>query len=308
MTKLLGFPVRAHWTLLLMPPLLALSGLGSALLAVAASVLLHEAAHALMARAAGIRVKELLLTPFGGALRIEGLWSFRPGQVALVALAGPAMSLLVMTGAAALAYAGAVSPHAAGEWVRINLMLAAFNLMPALPLDGGRLMSASLGKSMGAAKALRVGVMLGRVLGILMLALAVWQFIAARKVNLTIVLGALYVLLSGPAEKRSADGAELLSLLARREELAEEGILPLTYLAADQSVRCQDAMRRLRARRVHRIAVYDDAMRLIGSVEERELIAAVRRGEPDTVGELASKRKKPLDTPHPTRYNNACSV
>ncbi len=308
MTKILGFPVRAHWTLLLMPPLLALSGLGSALLAVAASVLLHEAAHALAARVAGVRVKELLLTPFGGALRIEGLWSFRPGQVALVALAGPAASLLVMAGAATLAYAGAVSPQAAGEWVRINLMLAAFNLMPALPLDGGRVLTASLGKSLGTAKALRLGVMLGRALGIAMLALAVWQFIAVRKVNLTIVLGALFVLLSGPAEKRSADGAEILSLLARRDELAEEGMLPLTFLAADQSVRCQDAMRRLRARRVHRIAVYDDAMRLIGSVEERELIAAVRRGEPDTVGELASKCKIPLDTPRANRYNNACSV
>jgi stage IV sporulation protein FB len=289
-----------------MPPLLALSGLGSALLAVAASVLLHEAAHALAARMAGVRVKELLLTPFGGALRIEGLWSFRPGQVAIVALAGPAASLLVMTGAAALAYAGAVPPLAAGDWVRINLMIAAFNLMPALPLDGGRLMTASLGKSLGAAKALRVGVMLGNVLGIAMLALAVWQFAVALKVNLTIVLCALYVLLSGPAEKRSADGAELLSLLARRDELKEEGILPLTFLAADQSVRCQDAMRRLRARRVHRIAVYDDAMHLLDTVEERELIAAVRHGEPDTVGELASKRKIPLDTPHASRYNISC--
>ena len=290
----------------MMPPLLMLSGLGPALIAVAVSVLVHEAAHARAARAAGVRVKELLLTPFGGALRIEGLWGFRPGQVAVVALAGPAASLLVMTLAAALAYAGAVSPRAAGEWVRINLMLAAFNLMPALPLDGGRLMAASLGKPLGAAKALRVGVRLGQALGVALLALAVWQFAAAHKINLTIVLCALYVLLSGPAEKRAADGAEILSLLSRRDELKEEGVLPLNWIAADQSVRCQDAIRRLRARRMHRIAVYDEGMRLLGAVEERELIAAVRRGEPDTVGELALKRKIPLDTPRVSRYNTSC--
>jgi Zn-dependent protease len=71
MTRLIGFPVRAHWSILLMPPLLAMSALTPALAAVAASVLLHEAAHALAARAAGVRVRELLLTPFGGALRIE---------------------------------------------------------------------------------------------------------------------------------------------------------------------------------------------------------------------------------------------
>ena len=293
MKKALSFPVRVHWTLLLMPPLLAISGLREALAAVAVSVLIHEAAHALAARLSGVRVRELLLTPFGGALRIEGLWSHRPAQVALVALAGPAASLLTMTCAAALAYSGAVSPRAAGEWVRVNLMLAAFNLLPALPLDGGRVLAAALGAKLGAARALKAGVWAGLVLGASMLALAAWQYAAARKLNLTIVLGALYLLLSGPAERRLAGGAELMSLLSRRDELKEEGMLPLSWIAAGRDVPCQDAARRLRARRVHRIAVYDGGMRLVGVVEERELLAAVRRGEPETLGGLAARRTSP---------------
>lgn len=293
MKKALSFPVRVHWTLLLMPPLLAISGLREALAAVAISVLIHEAAHALAARLSGVRVRELLLTPFGGALRIEGLWSHRPAQVALVALAGPAASLLTMTCAAALAYSGAVSPRAAGEWVRVNLMLAAFNLLPALPLDGGRVLAAALGAKLGAARALKAGVWAGLALGASMLALAAWQYAAARKLNLTIVLGALYLLLSGPAERRLAGGAELMSLLSRRDELKEEGMLPLSWIAAGRDVPCQDAARRLRARRVHRIAVYDGGMRLVGVVEERELLAAVRRGEPETLGGLAARRTSP---------------
>jgi stage IV sporulation protein FB len=272
-----------------MPPLLALSGLGPVLLVAALSVLLHEAAHALAARAAGVGVYELMLTPFGGALRIEGLWGYRPIQIALVALAGPVMSLLVMTTAAALAYAGAVSASAAGVWVRINLLLAAFNLLPALPLDGGRVLAAALGARFSAAKALRVGVMLGYALGGVLLALSAWQFAAARKVNLTLTLCALYLLLSGPAERRAADGAELMSLLSRKDELHAEGVLPVSWIAADQSLRCRDALRRLRARRVHRIAVYDGALNLIGVVEERELFAAIRRGEPERVGQLAAR-------------------
>jgi CBS-domain-containing membrane protein len=127
-----------------------------------------------------------------------------------------------------------------------------------------------------------------------MLALAIWQYAAARKLNLTIVLGALYLMLSGPAERRSASSAELMSLLSRRDELKEEGMLPLSWIAASRDVPCQDAMRRLRARRVHRIAVYDGGMRLMGVVEERDLIAAVRRGEPETLGDLAAKRTSPV--------------
>ncbi len=302
----LGIPVRPHWTLLLLPPLMALSGLGPALMVIAVSVLLHEAAHALMARAVGIRVRELLLTPFGGALRIDGLWGYRPGQVALVALAGPAASLIAMTCAAALAYAGILQARIAGEWVRVNLMLAAFNLLPALPLDGGRVLAAALGARVSAAKALRIGVLLGQSLGGLMLILAAWQFAVTRKINMTIVMGGMYLLLSGPAEKRSADGAALLSLLARKDELKAEGMLPVSWIAANQDVRCQDALRRLRARRVHRIAVYDEAMRLLGVVEEKDLIAAVRRGEPDAIGNLAVTRKIPLDTPRVNRCNNTC--
>jgi len=307
-TKCPSIPVRLHWTLILLPPLMAISGLGSELLTVAASVLIHESAHALAAGAAGVRVRELVLTPFGGALRIDGLWGYRPGQVALVALAGPVASLLVMTAAAALAFGGALPPRAAGEWVRVNLMLAAFNLIPALPLDGGRVLAAALGRRSGSAKSLRVGVALGLILGALLLAVALWQFVAARRVNMTIVLCALYLILSDPAERRAAEGAELMSLLARRDELKAEGILPVHWAAADESVRCADILRRLGARRIHRVAVYDGALNLIGTVEERALIAAVRRGEPETIGELASKPKKPLDMPPSSRYNNACSM
>ena len=57
---------------------------------------------------------------------------------------------------------------------------------------------------------------------------------------------------------------------------------------------------------MHRIAVYDEAMRLLGVVEEKDLIAAVRRGEPDAIGNLAVTRKIPLDTPRVNRYNNTC--
>ncbi len=306
MTKFYAIPVRLHWTLILLPPLMAISGLGSALLTVAASVLIHESAHALAAGAVGVRVRELVLTPFGGALRIDGLWGYRSGQVALVALAGPVASLLTMTVAAALAYGGVVPPRAAGEWVRVNLMLAAFNLIPALPLDGGRVLAAALGKKSGSAKSLRLGVALGGILGALLLALALWQFIAARSVNMTIVLCALYLILSGPAEKRAAEGAEIMSLLSRRDELKAEGTLPVRWIAADESVRCADVLRRLGARRMHRVAVYDGALNLLGTVEERALIAAVRRGEPETIGELAQKRKIPLDTPRDTRYNYTC--
>jgi stage IV sporulation protein FB len=288
----LGIPVRAHWTLLLLPFLLLLTGLGSVIGVVLISALLHETAHALAALAAGVHMRELILSPFGGALHIDGLWAYRPGQIAVVALAGPLMSLLVMMGAASLAWAGLVPESAAGVWVRINLLLAAFNLMPALPLDGGRVLAAALGLRMKSARALRVGVMMGYLLGAMMVALVIWQFASARRLNLTFVLCAVYLFISGPAENRAAGGAELLSLLSRADELRDEEIMPIAWIAAHRDARCTDVLRRLRTRRIHRIAVYDDALRLMGILEERALIAAASRSDPCAIGDfLASSAR-----------------
>jgi Zn-dependent protease/CBS domain-containing protein len=137
-----------------------------------ASVLAHEFSHALVARRFGLKVAGITLFIFGGATSIEGD-ARTPREEALIALAGPASSIVI---GAALLGAGALvdvrEARALLGWLGvINLVLGAFNLVPGYPMDGGRVLRAILWHLRGDANtATRQAAIVGRLVGYLMVA------------------------------------------------------------------------------------------------------------------------------------------
>lgn len=115
------------------------------------SVLLHELGHSLVARSQGINVKSITLFFFGGIAAIEEE-SKSPGQAFQVAIAGPSVSIalfLLLTGLSYLLPASSLASVLLGELGKINLVLALFNLIPGLPLDGGQVLKAAVWKATG---------------------------------------------------------------------------------------------------------------------------------------------------------------
>ncbi|MEM6991493.1 MAG: site-2 protease family protein [Myxococcota bacterium] len=156
----------------------AYSGAGTALavmlgvgflLAVFASVLMHELGHALTARRYGIRTRRIILSPIGGLAQLEGMPS-NPKHEMAVALAGPAVNFVL---AAALFVAGSfTSSVLLGGFISslmwANLTLGLFNLVPAFPMDGGRALRAMLSSRMGNRNATEVAVFIGKGFAIAM--------------------------------------------------------------------------------------------------------------------------------------------
>lgn len=287
--RLLGIPIRAHPVLVLMLILGLVTGMGAHIPALMLSLCAHELCHALAALGCKVRVRELELMPFGGAARIDGLWTLRPAQVICVALAGPAANLLIALGCSALAWSGLITPYIAFVWLRINLVLMLFNLLPALPLDGGRVFCALISTRCGQARSLRLGISLGRVLAILLLSWAVWMFWQHRQINLSLLLCALYLFTSAEGERRAGEGAVLVSLLSRQSELADEGALPVRWLGVTSTALVCDVVRLLRPRCLHRIAVYDSKLRFAGVLDESCLISALQNSAQLEVGALLHK-------------------
>lgn len=178
--RVLGIPLRVHWSLWLVVGLLAAQGVAWGTRGVAAmvlwaalvfgSVLAHELGHAVVARRRGAHVHSITLFGLGGITQADGLDDRPRDELALTA-AGPAVSLAVAAVAAALAVAlgmpllpvdmhsGAILAQLA--W--LNLLLGAFNLLPAFPMDGGRLLRAALALRLGPDRATRVATTTGRV-------------------------------------------------------------------------------------------------------------------------------------------------
>ena len=275
--------VWAHWTLLPAALLLVVTegpertGLG--LLA----LLLHETGHLLTARGLGYRVRSLELWPFGAALSMD-LSTGSRGALP-VALAGPlcsmaaaAMSLLLLR----------LLPQTEGvmePFFCMNLSLAAVNLLPAEPLDGGRALASLLSRPLGARRARRLTAWTGLVLGGALFSLGVYGAILGVGSE-TALLFAAFLLLSGVRTIRGEDRA-LEGLLDRQASLRAGRPVEVREAALMADRTAGEALRALRRGRYTLIRVVDRNDRLLGTLDEGALLRGLMdRGEKITLGEL----------------------
>ena len=166
---LLGWIAIVHW-MQSHSIISTLVGVGF-VVALFACVLMHEYGHALTARRFGITTKDIMLLPIGGMARLERIPD-KPNQELWIALAGPAVNLvLTVVLGAYLLLTGHFEPvekigltH--GMFLErvlfANLFLAGFNLIPAFPMDGGRVLRALLAKRMEYARATRIAARVGQ--------------------------------------------------------------------------------------------------------------------------------------------------
>lgn len=197
--RVLGFPVEINlsFILLLAFVLLTYGGLAGVFVVLLSfgSVLLHELGHALVARKLGVGVSGIELSFFGGAAKMEGSPRSAKDEISIAA-AGPAVSLMLAglgLGLAAITGVGFFALLGV-----INLVIAVFNLIPALPMDGGRILRAVLAHRMDYVKATDIAVGIARVVtvGFVVIGLAygIW----------TLVLLAPFLWMMSSAEQRLA--------------------------------------------------------------------------------------------------------
>ena len=185
--QLCGIDVYLHWSFLIVPTWVALTTLatGAALasavsaiiyiLAVFGCVLLHELGHALMAHHYGIATRDITLLPIGGLARLEGMPQ-NPRQELAIALAGPSVNLAIAVAIGIGMLCGNVVQSsfaivsAAGSFLTnlavANLVLAMFNLVPAFPMDGGRVFRALLAMCVPYERATQIATGLGQGLAV----------------------------------------------------------------------------------------------------------------------------------------------
>lgn len=154
-------------------------------------VLLHEFGHSFMAQHYGIRVRDITLVPFGGIARVEQIPS-RPRSEALIAIAGPAINVAIAMAMLPLVLLLGIARgfDSLGDYLLdldrmtvgglltylfvTNIMIVLFNLLPAFPMDGGRLVRAGLTAVVGRERATRFAVSLGVVAALAIAGVGLW--------------------------------------------------------------------------------------------------------------------------------------
>jgi stage IV sporulation protein FB len=281
--------VRVHISFLILVALFALAapepGVRGALLSVAwllavfACVVLHELGHSFVAMSRGAEVDEILLFPLGGVSRLRHLPDAANDELA-IAIAGPLTSFGIALVAAVLCVATgrALVPIdlVDGSWLSrlawLNLLLGAFNLLPAFPLDGGRLLRALLERKVDVLTATRTATRIGHALAGALIVLGLLADVWLALIGLFVWFGA------------SAEEAATIVHVRLRGHRVGEVMEPACEAPADapavgiEDPLDDDVLQAIASAPGHEAAVTDDG-RVVGTVSLADVGAFLRATE-----------------------------
>lgn len=284
-----GTSVRIHATFLLLLLWVGVAGWlaeGAAaalhtlalLLLVFLCVVLHEFGHIFAARRFGIRTPEVVLLPIGGVSRLERIPE-EPHAEFIVAIAGPLVTLAI-AGTLLVLLGGLPSPeelengtdrHAIlAQLAYINLALFVFNLLPAFPMDGGRVLRAGLARWLGHERGTRIAAGIGQVVAMLLGLLGLFSG------NIILVLIAVFVYFAAGSENGTAALRGITAGKAARESMIDTFV---RLRASDPVAAAADALIHTEQRE---FPVVDAGDRLLGLLTRDGIIRALVGTGPDT--------------------------
>ena len=240
-------------------------------------VLAHEFGHILTAKAFGVATPDVTLLPIGGVARLERIPE-NPREEFLIAIAGPLVNVAIAFGLLAFAGASLDARHlAAVESARIsmvdrlavvNLFLAAFNMIPAFPMDGGRVLRALLALRLGFVRATEIAAMIGQ-----WVAFALGFF--GLFYNPLLIFIAIFVYLAAASEAR------LVSLRAMSRGVPVTSAMVTQFATLAPEAHIDEAVETLLRTSQSDFPVVDAAGRLVGLLGRDGMIRALKQHGPD---------------------------
>jgi Zn-dependent protease/CBS domain-containing protein len=314
LSRVAGIGIYVHWTFLLLVAWIvvvhlridageralrdrlvdAVEGVGF-MFAVFACVVLHELGHALAARRYGVKTRDITLLPIGGLARLERIPE-DPKQELVIAVAGPAVNvgLALLLGAAHVAI-GEPFIETTGSMVEfpflvrltiVNVVLVAFNLLPAFPMDGGRVLRALLARTMDYARATQTAASIGQATAILF-------GIAGILFNPFLLFVALFVYLGAEAEAQAVQ----LRAIFKGFRVGDAMMIDFQTLAETDTLGAAADL--LLAGTQHDFPVMADG-RIIGVLTRRDLFRGLAElGRDALVGDIMHRDWAPLDASEP---------
>jgi Zn-dependent protease/CBS domain-containing protein len=236
-------------------------------------VVLHEFGHALAAKSFGINTPDITLLPIGGVARLERMPE-EPKQELIIALAGPAVNVAIALGLlVAIDWRGAADSSVVeastlpAKLLAINVMLVLFNLLPAFPMDGGRVLRALLATRLSYARATQIAASIGQGCAF------VFGFIGLLW-NPFLLFIALFVYIGASQEAALAQMKDVSRRFPVSSAMVREfRSLPLTATL-------QEAVDALLATSQHDFPVVDENGGVAGMLTRHDLISALRKDDP----------------------------
>lgn len=251
-------------------------------------VLLHEFGHIFMGRRFGVKTPEVILSPIGGIANMERI-PHDPWQELLVAIAGPLVNVVIAAllivgfgiGAERLAAVSFETSTLAERLAFVNVMLVMFNLVPAFPMDGGRILRAILSMLMEPLEATRWAARIGQGFAFLFVLLGLFF-------NPILMLVGIFIYFAAASEEQHEAFASFARGLTVGDAMEAA---PATLM---QTARLAEAVDALLAHAQREFPVVDEKGRVVGLLDRDGLIAGLREQGPDVPVSRLMRDSRPL--------------
>ncbi len=237
------------------------------------SILLHEGAHALAALLFGQAPACIELTPLGAVMKLEDETRLKPLKRTIMLLAGPAATMMLCYASFILTKRGVIGHEQAKMLFMSNLSILLLNLLPALPLDGGRLLSLLLGQFLSIHIVNKVMQVIGGLLGIGMIALNVYASWRLGGWNLSLAFAGCCLLYSSAMSTTTYAMQELRHFMDRKILLEHKGYIPVSWYMALHKEPLRKLVRQLPAGRAAMfVCIEQGSMKPMGWLTESAVI------------------------------------
>ncbi len=288
--RIAGSEIRIHLTFLILLAWFAIAGYYSGgaaaaldtvlfVIAVFACVVLHELGHAIAARRYGITTPDITLLPIGGLARLSRIPD-NPAEEIVIAVAGPLVNVLIAAvlivlfnghfDPQAVATIESPQPGFVARLVTVNVILVAFNLIPAFPMDGGRVLRALLAFRLGRRRATEIAARIGQGLAF---AFGFWGLMSA---NAILVFIAIFIYLAAAGE------AGDVSLREAARQVPVDRAMVRAFESLGTRATVDDAADALIRTTQREFPVVDGAGRLRGFLSRDAMIKAMKATGPAT--------------------------
>lgn len=298
--NIFGISVEIHITFLLLPLIfLVLGGLKSMVLVliVFVCVTIHELTHSLAAKKFGIKVRDITLLPIGGVASMSKIPD-NPKQEFIISIVGPLSNIILASALYLIFYFASWMPRdilrnpMGGEtWLHtiaiipmINVMLALFNLLPAFPMDGGRLLRSILSTKMDFRKATKIAVNIGHFFAI------IFGCIGFIQRHPLLILIAIFIYMAASAEESHVDLTETLKGYKVKD------ILNPQFVTLDTNTTVSKVLELVFHAHQEDFPVMDGE-NMAGFVTRADIISALHKSGPDTPISSIMRTDAPVVSP-----------
>ena len=256
------------------------------------SIALHEGAHAATSALLGQAPKEIEITPLGAMMRLEDEEALPPLQRCVMLLAGPVVTLLLCFIAFRFTMAGWLARADGRMLFLCNMAILLLNLLPVLPLDGGRLLTLVLSCFFKSHTVRRMMRALGTVIGLAAIGMNLYITWRYGGWNLSLTMAGCFILYSASMATTTHAMAELRRFVDRKIRLENSGSLPAAHVAVLTTQTMRQCVRCLAPRRYTAFWMIEPGtMNHTGMLTEQQVIAAYLEHPEQRLADLCGKEE-----------------